>query len=212
MDINFKNTTKYAGFSHVSRETINNLVLYENYLLENNKKFNLIGKSTEKNIWNRHFLDSMQLIDFIDKNCKVCADLGSGAGFPGIVLAIGAKERKMKTEFHLYEKSLKKSKFLSQICKKLNLGTKIISKNVFDLKIIEADLIVARAFKPLKIVLQLIHEKSKNLNNLILFLGKSGKQTLLDASKEWEFEYKELKSMTSDDSLIINIKKLKKKN
>ena len=187
------------------------MVLYEKLLLDSNKKFNLIGKSTEKHIWNRHFQDSVQLIDLIDKNCKICADLGSGAGFPGMVLSIVAKERKMSTEFHLYEKSLKKSKFLNQICKKLNLKTKIISKNVFDLKMIKADLIVARAFKPLKIVLQLIHEKSKNLNNLILFLGKSGKQTLLDASKEWEIEYKELKSVTSDDSLIINIKKFKKK-
>ena len=85
------------------------------------------------------------------------------------------------------------------------------SKNVFDQETIEADVIVARAFKPLKIILQLIHEKSKNLKNLLLFLGKSGKQTLLDASKVWEFEYKELKSVTSDDSLIINIKRFKKK-
>ena len=211
MDSIFNKTAKYTKFSHVSRETINSLIIYENYLLENNKKFNLISKSTEKYIWNRHFLDSIQLIDFIDKNCKICADLGSGAGFPGLVMSIAAKERKMSTQFHLYEKSVKKSKFLNQICKKLNLNIKVISKNVFDQEKIEADVIVARAFKPLKIILQLIHEKSKNLKNLLLFLGKSGKQTLLDASKVWEFEYKELKSVTSDDSLIINIKRFKKK-
>ena len=211
MDKNHNNKAKYRVFSHVSRETINDLIFYEKYLLENNNKFNLISKSTEKDIWNRHFRDSMQLIDFIDKNCKTCLDLGSGAGFPGIVLSIIAKEREMETKFYLYEKSIKKSLFLNQLSKKLNLNNKIISKNVFSEENLDADVIVARAFKPLKIILQLIHEKSKNFKNLLLFLGKSGKQTLLDASKDWEFEYKELKSITSDDSLIVSIKKIRKK-
>ena len=209
-DISNKNT-KYTNFSHVSRETINDLIIYEQLLLKNNKNLNLIAKSTEKDVWNRHFLDSMQIIDFIDKNCKTCVDLGSGAGLPGIVLSIAAKERNVMTKFVLYEKSLKKSKFLDQVRKKLNLNLEIISKNIFAEGKIEADVVVARAFKPIQIILQLIHEKSKNLKNLLLFLGKSGKQTLLDASKVWEFEYKELKSVTNDDSLIINIKKFKKK-
>ena len=96
--------------------------------------------------------------------------------------------------------------------KKLNLNTEIIQKNIFNEKRIEADVVIARAFKPIQIILQLIHEKSKNLKNLLLFLGKNGKQALLDASKVWEFEYKEQKSVTSDDSLIVNITKIKKKN
>jgi len=203
--------TKYANFPHVSRETLNDLATYENYLLENNKKFNLIAKSTEKDIWNRHFLDSIQLIDFIDKNCKACADLGSGAGFPGIVLSIVAKERRLATKFVLYEKSIKKSKFLNQISKKLNLKTEIISKNIFNQKKIAADIIMARAFKPVQIILQLVHEKSENLKNLLLFLGKNGKEKLLDASKVWDFEYKQRRSLTCNDSLIISINKIKKK-
>ena len=95
--------------------------------------------------------------------------------------------------------------------KKLNLNTEIIQKNIFNEKGIEADLVIARAFKPIQIILQLIHEKSKNLKNLLLFLGKNGKQSLLDASKVWEFEYKEQRSVTNSDSLIVNIKKIKKK-
>ena len=93
MGDNVENTTKYGNFSHFSREAINNLAIYEELLLETNKKLNLIARSTEKTIWNRHFLDSIQIIDFIDKKCTICADLGSGAGFPGLVLAIAAKER-----------------------------------------------------------------------------------------------------------------------
>ena len=211
MDDTKERYTRYANFPHVSRETINSLKIYENFLLKNNKILNLIAKSTEKEIWNRHFLDSIQVIDFIDKNYKVCADLGTGGGLPGIVLSIAAKERKINTKFVLYEKSPKKSKFLNQIVNKLNLNAEVILKNVFDIDKIEADIIVARAFKPLQIVLQLIHEKTKNLNSLLLFLGKNGKQTLIDAFKVWEFEYKEQKSLTSDDSLIINVKKIRKK-
>ena len=117
----------------------------------------------------------------------------------------------MMTKFVLYEKSKKKSNFLNVVSKKLNLKTKIISENIFNQKKIEADIIVARAFKPIDKILQLIHEKSENFKNLLLFLGKNGKQTLIDASKVWELEYKEEKSITSDDSLIVNIKKIKKK-
>ena len=151
MDKNHNNKAKYRVFSHVSRETINDLIFYEKYLLENNNKFNLISKSTEKDIWNRHFRDSMQLIDFIDKNCKCLIDLGSGAGFPGLILAIAAKDRRIPIKIKLIEKSPKKAKFLDEIIKQLNLNVKVLNQNVLEQqnKFI-SDVFVARAFKPLK--------------------------------------------------------------
>ena len=79
----------------VSRETITSLIKYENYLIKSNKTLNLIGKSTINEIWIRHFLDSSQVIDFIDKNTSSLIDLGSGAGFPGLIIAILAKDRKI---------------------------------------------------------------------------------------------------------------------
>ena len=104
MDNQSNISTKYASSSHVSRETINDLIIYERLLLDNNKKLNLIAKSTEKDIWNRHFLDSIQVIDFIDKDVKTCVDLGSGAGLPGMALSIVAKERKLMTKFGFIRK------------------------------------------------------------------------------------------------------------
>ena len=103
----------------VSRETIKGLNIYEALLLENNKKFNLIGKSTEKTLKTRHILDSAQAIELIDKNIKICADLGTGAGFPGIVLSLLFKERNYPIRVDLYEKSPKKCQFLSNVVKKL---------------------------------------------------------------------------------------------
>ena len=195
----------------VSRETIASLNIYEALLLKNNKKFNLISKSTENILKTRHILDSAQAIDFIDKSSKICADLGTGAGFPGIVLSILFKEREYPIRVDLYEKSPKKCQFLTQVVTKLDLDALVLEKNVLEQKNLEVGTIVARAFKPIQSIFKIVTKNFKNFKNLILFLGKNGKQTLLDASKVWEFEYKERKSITSDDSLILNIKKIRKK-
>ena len=195
----------------VSRETIESLNIYEALLLKNNRTLKLISKSTENIIKTRHILDSAQVIDFIDKNSKICADLGSGAGFPGIVLSILFREKKSPIRMDLYEKSPKKCQFLSKVIKKLDLNVLVLEKNILDQKNLKVDTIVARAFKPIKSIFKIVTENFQNFKNLILFLGKNGKQTLLDASKVWEFEYKERKSVTSDDSLILNIKKIRKK-
>ena len=212
MAFNISNHDKLISFLQVSRETINSLNKFEDLIIINNRKFNLIGKSTEKTIKIRHILDSAQVIDFIDKKSKICVDLGTGAGFPGIVLAILIKEKNYSTRMDLYEKSPKKCKFLSEVIKKLNLNVSVIEKNIIEESYIKADTIFARAFKPIQSIFEIVTDKFENFNNLILFLGKNGKQSLLEASKLWEFEYKERKSVTSDDSLIINIKKIIKKN
>ena len=211
MAFNGQNHEELIKSLQVSRETIASLNIYEALLLENNRKFNLISKSTENIIKTRHILDSAQAIDFIDKSSKICADLGTGAGFPGIVLSILFKERKYPIRVDLYEKSPKKCQFLTQVVTKLDLDALVLEKNVLEQKNLEVGTIVARAFKPIQSIFKIVTKNFKNFKNLILFLGKNGKQTLLDASKVWEFEYKERKSITSDDSLIINIKKIRKK-
>ena len=114
MAINNNNFKKLNSLLQVSRETINSLNFYEEIILEYNSKMNLISKSTENIIKTRHILDSAQVFDFIDKNSKICADLGSGAGFPGIIMAILIKDRKYSTRVELYEKSPKKCLFLSK--------------------------------------------------------------------------------------------------
>ena len=211
MASNSQNYNKLTKLLQVSRETIESLNIYETLLLENNKKLNLISKSTENIIKTRHILDSAQVIDFIDKNSKICADLGTGAGFPGIVLSLMFREKKYPIRIDLYEKSPKKCQFLSKVVKELNLNALVLEKNVFEQKNLEAGTIVARAFKPIQSIFEIVTKNFKNFKNIILFLGKNGKRTLLDASKVWEFEYKERKSVTSDDSLILNIKKIRKK-
>ena len=201
----------FCRFTQVSRETITSLKKYEDLLIKANKTLNLVGNSTIKDIWTRHFLDSVQVIDFIDKNDNSLVDLGSGAGFPGLVLAITLKDRKMPLKVKLFEKSPKKVKFLKNLIDELHLNVEVINQNIFEesKKLLE-DVFVARAFKPLKIILQLIHNKAENWKKIFIFLGKTGRGELLQASKSWDIKYKQRMSITSSDSIVIEINKLKK--
>ena len=203
----------FGSFYNVSRETIDILEKYEKILIRDSKSLNLIGKSTFNQIWNRHFLDSFQVIDYIDKNDKVLTDIGSGAGFPGLVLAIAAAEKKMNIKINLIDKSLKKTEFLKNIILELKLNVDVICTNIMDeKKKITGNVFTARAFKPLPLILKFIYEKVDNFNKFFVFLGKTGKQELLQVSKSWDIKYKQRMSVTSNDSFILEINSLKKKN
>ena len=202
----------FTRITQVSRETITSLKKYENIQIKANKTLNLIGNSTIKEIWTRHFLDSVQVIDFIDKNDKTLIDIGSGAGFPGLVLAVALKDRKIPLKVKLIEKSPKKVKFLKELIQELHVDGQVVNQNVFEEpKKIVGDVFVARAFKPLKIILPLIHNKFENWKKFFIFLGKTGKNELLQASKSWDIKYKQRVSITSNDSIILDINRLKKK-
>ena len=202
----------FNRFTRVSRETITSLNTYETMLIDANKRLNLIGNSTIDNIWNRHFLDSAQVIDFIDKNDKSLVDIGSGAGFPGLIIAIIAKDRKISLKIRLIEKSPKKVKFLKEIINKLKLNVEVLNQNILEQQIkFKNDVFVVRAFKPLKIILELMHNKVENWQKFFIFLGKTGQKELLLASKIWDIEYKQRMSITSSDSTVLEINKLTKK-
>jgi len=207
------NLKKYSELEtlNVSRETFPVLEEFRKLLIDENRKINLIGKSTEKDVIKRHIIDSAQIVDIIDKNSQKCIDLGSGSGLPGVVLAIILKKKSSKIKFYLYEKSQKKSNFLRRIVEHFELNAEVKHKNIFEEKDLEADTVVARAFKPLQIILELIDKNFINFNNLIFFLGKSGDKIIKECQKSWNFNYEILKSLTDENSIIIKINNLKKK-
>ena len=183
-------------------------------VIEKNKKINIISQNTssKKTIFERHILDSAQIIDFVDFNSNSTIDLGSGAGFPGIVVAIILKNMKNSMNVHLYEKSYHKSRFLEEVSDKLNLNTKIFQKNIFEIKNLETGTIMSRAFKPMPVVLDLVYENFSKYKNVIFFMGQSGKKIFEKSKNEWDLEYLEKKSLTNEDSFLLNIKKISKKN
>ena len=163
IDSNFLEYAKLEPLN-VSRETFPELDEFRSLILKKNKEINLVSCNTEGVSRERHILDCAQIIDFIDKNDKLCTDIGSGSGLPGIVLAIIMKHKKSNMKFHLYEKSYHKSNFLRDVSKKFDLNTKIFNKNIFEEKNLTTDVIVARAFKPLPVVLDLANKNFKKFN------------------------------------------------
>jgi 16S rRNA (guanine527-N7)-methyltransferase len=197
----------------VSRETCNDLETLTLMIQEKNREINIISKKiTEKSeIRERHIVDSAQIIDFVDLNYNTTCDLGSGGGMPGLIVAIVMKNIKNNMKVNLYDKSFHKCAFLKEVSKKLNLNTEIIQKDIFTVKNIETGTIMSRAFKPMPVILDLVNHNFKKFKNIILFMGSSGKKILNDTLKEWDLDFEEKKSITNDESFILNIKKIRKK-
>ena len=200
-------------YQNVSRETCVDFEKFIILLKKKNEEINLISKESaqENIIRERHIVDSAQTIDFIDFNSNIVTDIGSGGGFPGIIVSILIKNLKKNIKVNLYEKSHHKSVFLRKISRELKLETEVIQKNIFEIKNIKSGTIMARAFKPLPIVLELVYNNFNNYKNLILFMGKNGEKILEDTLKIWDFDFEKKKSITSQDSFLLNIKNIKKK-
>ena len=152
------------------------------------------------------------VIDFIDFNNHTTYDLGSGGGFPGIVTAIMSKNMNKGIKVTLYEKSYHKSNFLKEMVKKFKLEARIYQKNIFEEKNLVTDVIICRAFKPLPVIFDIATTNFKNFKYIVMYLGKSRKKILKEVSTKWKFDIEEMKSLTSDESSVVKISNLKKKN
>ena len=180
-------------------QSIDKLKMLETELLNANKKYNFIAKSTEDSIWSRHILDSAQLVKYINFKQGSLSDLGSGAGFPGLVLAI----YNQNFNFHvkLYEKSPVKRDFLDKMIDKLKIKAESYP-NVFDGNI-ESEYIVSRAFKKLDKIIQVSREMIKRPHKLIILKGQNAQEEANKAFKSQKYSYKLEKSMTDKKSRII---------
>ena len=207
-----KNYSQIGKFD-VSRETCNELESLIGMIQKKNEEINIISKknSEKEAIRQRHIVDSVQIIDFVDLNSNTTSDLGSGGGMPGLIIAILMKKLKNRMKIKLYEKSYHKCVFLKDVSKKLELNTEIIQKDIFKIKNIETGTIMSRAFKPMPIILDLVQKNFRKYKNIILFMGKSGRKILNDTLKVWNLDYEEKKSLTSKDSFLLNIKNMEKK-
>ena len=212
MDVSIveKNLKKF--FPNVSRETCIDLEKYIDLIIQENNVINLISRANvnREYILKRHIIDSMQIVDFIDFNQKKIIDLGSGSGLPGIILSILSKNNGSKIKTAMYEKSFHKANFLKQVSSNLNLNTEVLKENIFDHTDNDKAIITSRAFKPLPVVLELLNTNFKNFKNLIIFMGKTGNEILTETLKKWKLDYETKKSITSNDSFILNIKGIKK--
>jgi 16S rRNA (guanine527-N7)-methyltransferase len=191
----------------VSHETMDKLDRYAELLVEWNQKFNLIAKSTLSHIWTRHFLDSAQLMLHIQPKTAVVADLGSGAGFPGLVLSILGI-----CNVHLIESTGKKAGFLQLVNKELGLKATIHSRRIEEMKNFRADVITARAIAPLPELLKLSMPLIKK-DSLCLFLkGQNVDRELTDSKKYWTFDSEKIPSLSDASGNVLIIRHLRSKN
>tara|TARA_B100001248_G_C27390582_1_gene462156 strand:+ start:57 stop:671 length:615 start_codon:yes stop_codon:yes gene_type:complete len=179
--------------------SIEKLKIFCKMVLKENKIHNLISKNTESAIWDRHILDSAQLVKFINFKSNSLADLGSGAGFPGLVLEIFNNNK----DFHvkLYEKSPVKRQFLSKVIDQLDLNARVFG-SIKD-EILDTDIIVCRAFKKLDKVIQVSREIAKKPHKLIILKGQNAQEELKKSLKRKKYPYKLENSMTDKYSKII---------
>ena len=179
---------------------VSKLEVLKKSLLEYNSKYNLISKSTEKSIWSRHILDSAQLIKYFSTKYEASlADFGSGAGFPGLIIAIFNKNPKFHVK--LYEKSPVKRSFLNFIKEKLDIQY-IVAENIYD-EVIDANIVVARAFKKIDRIIEISREMIKKPHKIIILKGKNAQSEINNVSLGSNYRYKLERSITDTDSKII---------
>ena len=196
---------------NVSRETIDKLKEYETLVKEWNNKFNLISKSTVDKVWERHILDSLQLCPYFYNKEGLLVDFGSGAGFPGIVLAIVGKEKFPNLKIILVESIGKKANFLTFVKNELNLNVEIINDRIENIKTTKADFIISRAMASLEKLLEYSKPFCQKTTDLIFPKGEKWKEELTEAQKKWQFKYSTVESVTNKDSCILYINNVRRK-
>ena len=211
------NINTYEIFSShvfVSRETYDRLCLFHKILIKWQKSINLISKNTIENTWERHFLDSAQLYKFVRDIEGNIIDFGSGAGFPGMVLAIMGKKN-----IHLVESDYKKCVFLKEIAMLTETDITIHNCRIEELNFINVDLVTCRALASLK---NLIHYVEVFINKslgerqkypkLLFLKGKSYFSEIIELSKIKKISFEEYPSITDKDGRILYISKVDKLN
>lgn len=184
-----------------SQSAINKLKIFHDFLLQYNKKYNLISKSTEKNIWFRHILDSAQLFKFFNnKKVNNIADFGSGAGFPGLIIAIRSENELFHVK--LYEKSMIKRNFLNNVKERLKIKNLEINGNIYE-ENITSNIIICRAFKKLEKIMEISREIVKKPHRMIILKGKSAQTEINNVYFGHNYSYKLENSITDQNSKII---------
>ena len=174
---------------NVSRETLNSFYEYETLLSMWNEKINLVSKNTLVDIWERHFLDSGQIIKHVEASGKRWVDVGSGAGFPGLVVALLLRDRKVDCDLVLVEKHPKKVFFLKEVIRKLNLSVEVVNDNIYNLEPLNSDILTARAFSELNNLMEIAFRHRKKEGICLFLKGENYRIELDKTLNNWFFDY-----------------------
>ena len=198
-------------YFNVSRETLDLFCEYEALLSKWNKKINLVSKNSLFDIWERHFLDSGQIINHVEASGKRWVDLGSGAGFPGLVVALLLRDRKIDCDIILVEKNMKKVFFLNEVVRKLDLNVKVLNKNIRTIEPLNADILSARAFSELNELIELAYYHRKERGICLFLKGENYRWELDKTLNYWFFDYDVVDSFSNSSGNIIRVRNILKR-
>lgn len=196
---------KFKTEFDVSRETMDRLSVYESILRKWNKSINLVSKSTLQDLWNRHFYDSAQILALASRQSGAWVDIGSGGGFPGLVLAIIAAETTPGIKFTLVESDLRKCTFLRTVARETGVSTVVVSDRIEKIPSLDADFISARALAPLT---ELLGYADKHLNSdgqAIFMKGENFRKEIEEALESWTFQSEEYPSKTANAAIVLSL-------
>lgn len=193
---------------NVSRETMSDLEAFAALTAKWTAKINLIARGTVDSIWERHIVDSVQLYQFAPKPFEKWVDIGSGGGFPGIVMAILAKEKNPQAQFVLIESDQRKATFLRTAARELNLPVQVIAERIETAPVQNADVVSARALTALSGLLSLTKRHLKQEGFALFHKGRQSAQEVADAQKSWSFDLEENASITDPDARILAIRRI----
>ncbi|MEJ2022309.1 MAG: 16S rRNA (guanine(527)-N(7))-methyltransferase RsmG [Maritimibacter sp.] len=189
----------------VSRETLERLDLYAALLAKWNPSINLVAKSTLGELWTRHFLDSAQILNLADPNLHHWVDLGTGGGFPGLIVAILAAQKRPDLKMTCVESDMRKATFLRTVCRETGITCDVISKRIEDIAPLEADIISARALASLDKLLVFSHQHLKPEGKAIFLKGAGYREEVDEARKHWGFSMQAVPSKTDNKATILTL-------
>ena len=191
----------------LNKTQVDKVDFYLSSIIKHNKYTNLIGKSTIENIWERHVLDCLQLTKHITNKKLKILDFGTGAGLPGVLLSIAGYKKVL-----MIDSVKKKTDFVRKIIKELSLTAKIQNKRIEKPPTSQHDIIVSRALAPLVKLLTYARMYSNKKTTLLFLKGRNANSEIDIAKKKFFFEFKKIKSLSSDDGCVLKINNFKNKN
>ncbi len=206
MDIDFE-LHKY----NVSRETIQKLKDFVSILHDWNMKMNLVSKNSMEDVWSRHVLDSLQLIEYLPHNAKILVDIGSGAGFPGVVLAVAMQKKFPAAQIVLVESITKKTVYLNDVCQKLKLtNVKIENARVENIVFKNVDVITARAVAAMDVLCGYAYKIGGKETEMLFLKGRSYAQEDAMAKQKWRYETEVFPNKYAEGGVIMKLRNLRK--
>lgn len=197
-------TRKFSDLD-VSRETNERLTIYADLLRLWNSKINLVAPSTIEDLWSRHFIDSAQLYDLAANSVEHWADLGSGGGFPGLVIAILAQGEAMPLRITLVESDARKSAFLRTVLRETGVAASVITERAENVPPLDASVVSARALAPMAKLLTFAHRHLAQDGVALLPKGQNWEKEVRDAQSAWRFSYRIDKSVLEQNSVILSV-------